>query len=310
MHAYRAHGLAIRSEVELPELAPGPAPADVVVRVGAIADSPPAGRPEDVVVRAIPGEICLRCPETGTFRLRGGREITVDAQPGADAALLRAYLLGPVLALLLHQRGFLVLHASGVAMDGGAVLFLGSSGCGKSTTVAALHARGHPVVADDVIAVDLAGPHAPVALPGFPQLRLWPDALASLGEAAEALPRIHARGAKRVRQLAAVVSAPCPLRHLYVLGDGDALRTEPLRGHAALFELVQHAYVAPVLAHLGSPAHLAQCARLAAAVPVERLVRPRSLARLDELAAFVEGGGRDRDHEPPPAPGPDARHPA
>src|SRR2546426_9378375 len=36
--------------------------------------------------------------------------------------------LGPVLAVLLHQRGRLVLHASGVALDGCAVAFLGGSG--------------------------------------------------------------------------------------------------------------------------------------------------------------------------------------
>lgn len=308
MHAYVAYGLGIRSELELPELTPGAAPVDVVVRRRPVAEVPPAGGPADALVRATRDEACLRWPEVGAFLVRGGREILLDPSPGADATLLRAYLLGPVLALLLHQRGLLVLHASGVAVDGAAVLFLGGSGRGKSTTVAVLHARGHPLLADDAIAVDLAAaPGAPAALPGFPQLKLWPDALASLGETPEALPRIHARAVKRARRLAGVAAGPRPLRRLYVLGDGDDLRIEPLHGHPAVFELVQHAYIAPALARLGSATHLAQCVRLAAAVPVHRLRRPRSLARLEELAAFVEADLRAAEGGPPPRARPDGQ---
>ena len=102
--------------------------------------------------------------------------------PRRAVDLLRLYLLGPALALLLHQRGFLVLHASAVSLDGGVVAFLGHSGHGKSTTAATLHARGAAIVADDVVAVDLGAPGGPAALPGFPLLKLWPDAVTALGE--------------------------------------------------------------------------------------------------------------------------------
>src|SRR3989454_2089338 len=59
-------------------------------------------------------------PYTTLFRSREGREIVVEPAPGVDAGTLRLFLLGPVRAVLLHQRGFLVLHASAVVLDGGA----------------------------------------------------------------------------------------------------------------------------------------------------------------------------------------------
>ena len=85
-----------------------------------------------------------------------------------------------------------------------------------------------------------------------------------------------------------MATSPRPLRRVYVLADAESLALEPLHGHAAVFELLQHAYVSPALEQLGSPRFLAQCARLAAAVPVRRLRRPRCLAALGDLAALIE----------------------
>jgi ABC-type glutathione transport system ATPase component len=75
----------------------------------------------------------------GAFLVRGGREIMIDAVPGVDARTLRLSLLGPALALVLHQRGRFVLHASTVAVAGSAIAFLGEKGWGKSTIAAALY---------------------------------------------------------------------------------------------------------------------------------------------------------------------------
>jgi hypothetical protein len=231
-------------------------------------------------------EARLHWPDVGAILVREGREIVLDPPPGAAADLLRLYLLGPVLGLLLHQRGLLVLHASAVALDGGVVAFLGQTGDGKSTTAAMLHARGCAVVADDVVAVDLGASGGPAALPGFPQLKLWPDAVTALGETPESLPRVHAGEDKRVRRVDAAGMASRPLRRLYVLTDAGSLDLEPLTGHAAVFELLQHSHAA--LEGLGPASCLTHCARLAAAVPVRRLRRPRCLAGLGELAALVE----------------------
>jgi serine kinase of HPr protein (carbohydrate metabolism regulator) len=55
--------------------------------------------------------------------------------------------------VLLQQRGRLVLHASAVTVDLGVVAFMGGPGWGKSTMAAAMYARGHSIVADDVTAV-------------------------------------------------------------------------------------------------------------------------------------------------------------
>lgn len=296
MFTYVAYGLGVRSAVELPELHPGSGPpdmspdvpADVDVGLGSVPDAPRDEAKNGGALRVTPEHACLYFRETAAIRVRAGREITVDAEPGADPAALRACVLGPALGLLLHQRGLLVLHASAVVLRGGVVAFLGRSGHGKSTTAATLHARGCGLIADDVVAVDLTAPGAPIVRPGYPQLKLWPDAVAALGGIPDALPRVLAREEKRARAVAHPGAASWALRRLYVLTDDETLALEPLAGHAAAFELLQHSYIAPALPRLGSSHDLAQCVRLAETVPVKRLRRPRSFAGLDRLAALVE----------------------
>src|SRR6266404_2379122 len=116
---YIAYGLVIASDIELPELIQVPdhesAPIDsrrhVTVRLGRVdrsAIDKPVGGP---LLWARRGDACLFYEETGALRIINGREIVVDLIEGADPRPVRLFLLGPALALLLHQRGLLVVHA-------------------------------------------------------------------------------------------------------------------------------------------------------------------------------------------------------
>ncbi len=288
----RAYGLTIRSAVPLPELTPADpaAPADLIIRFGAVPDLPPY---EGLSASAYPApdDIRLGFRDAGKYAMRGGREILLDPLPEADPRVLRLYLLGPALTLALHQRGWLVLHASAVAIGGRAVGFLGAPREGKSTLAAAVQQRGPDLVTDDVVAV--AVPTTPDGgplwvYPGFPQIKLWPEAVAGLGEDPAALPALRPNLSKLARRLSSGFNAaPLPLGRLYVLAEGPAVAVEPLDRQAQLVELVRHSYVVRALPRLDAPTHLRQCAAVLRAVPVARLARPRDLAQLAAVADAV-----------------------
>lgn len=288
----RAYGLTIRSAVPLPELTPAdPAdPADLTISFGPVPDLP-AYAGLGASAYPAPGEIHLGFRDAGKYAIRGGRAIVLEPLPEADARVLRLYLLGPALTLALHQRGWLVLHASAVAVGRRAVGFLGAPREGKSTMAAALHQRGPDLVADDVVAV--AVPPTPDGgplwvYPGFPQLKLWPEAVTGLGEDPAALPALRPDLSKLARRLSTGFSAaPLPLGRLYALATGPAVAIEPLDRQAQLLELVRHSYVARALPHLDAPTHLRQCAAVLQAVRVARLVRPRDLGQLAAVAEAV-----------------------
>jgi hypothetical protein len=93
-------------------------------------------------------------------------------------------------SVLCHQRGITPLHASAIDVADGCVAFVGGSGAGKSTLAAALAARGHQVVADDVCFLRLGERGEVQAWPGVVRMRLWQDSMAVLGLGGPGIERI------------------------------------------------------------------------------------------------------------------------
>lgn len=263
-------------------------------------DRTPSGAPDDAVLQwARRDDVCIRYAGGATFRIRDGRDIEFDPDDGADGRALRLLLLGPALAVLLHQRGLLVLHASAIALGESAAAFVGQKGEGKSTLAAALHARGHPLVADDLVPIQFDDPRAVRVRAGFPQLKLGPDVVRQLGEDPALLPRLHPDYEKRARRVDGLAPGPAlPLAGIYVLESSDEQAIVPLPAQERFVELVRHSYLAELLESTGEAAgHFKQVVSLASRVPVHRLRRPRDLATLPRIAQLVEEHERGRPHK-------------
>jgi hypothetical protein len=282
MYVYRAYELGIHSEIQLPELIAQEVPADVIVRWGKLAN--------DRTCKSNGGDYFLgEVPELGTFLVKAGREIVIDPLSGVDEAVLRTLILGPILCILLRQRGLLVLHASGFASNEGAVAFIGESGWGKSTLVEAFHACGYGVLTDDVMAIDIASDR-PHVLPGYPQVKLWDSAAKAIGHVPESLPLLHSQTQKRIHRLThSFHDISMPLQRIYVLDRGDRHAIMPLEAQAGFLELVRHSRAVSLLT---SPefqqTHFQQCVALAKSVPICRLQRQFSLAALPTLVKLIE----------------------
>ncbi|MDX1418888.1 MAG: hypothetical protein R3181_02880, partial [Rubricoccaceae bacterium] len=246
------------------------------------------------VVRVDEGGIYYFVEGVGGLLARDGREIVATPLPGRGEVGFHRLIAGIGLGLTLHQRGALTLHASAVSIGGGVAAFIGWKGMGKSTTAAAFYARGHRVVTDDLLVVRLEGEGASV-VPGFPSLKLWPEAAAAaLGDDPESLPRLFPDADKRARSTQSDFDgAPLPLRVIYVLDfaePAEGLAIEPVPLREACIELVRHAFALRILGDEGETADLfRQRAQLARRVPVRRLSRRLDLSDLSEIVRRVEG---------------------
>lgn len=295
MYSYVAYGLGIHCAFPLPELVVVDRnEADVNISLGKIGRSIPERDHRESYFQMTPEEAYLFWKQVGEFLALNGNEIIVDPSPGVAEQLIRLPLLGMVLGAVLQQRRFLALHASAVAVNGDAVAFLGRKGRGKSTIAAALYTRGHNLVADDLVAVDFDRLDSPIVLPGFPQLKLMPEAAATvLGNNLENLPRLATGFEKRgFQDFSAFCPGPLPLRRIYLLCDHHVQRIERVQRQEALVNLVSQSYTARVFRQFlqGSEArlHFLQCSELATKVPVSVLKRPNSLSLLPDLAQLVE----------------------
>lgn len=157
------------------------------------------------------------------FHLRPDRIVAHVVDP-RHAYLLEIALFGLVMSLWLEMRGRLTLHASTVVVDRSAVAFAGSRGSGKSSTAAVMVAAGHPLLADDLLAVDVTDGGA-VAYPGYPQVRMWPEQAEHFTGHRDH-PRFHPRHDKRRVVLGggfgSFHGSPTPLRRIYLPHRADS----------------------------------------------------------------------------------------
>ncbi len=101
-------------------------------------------------------------------------------RPGIPEFTGRHLLLNQVLPLVLSRLGRLVLHAGAVAIGGEVFAFIGPTGSGKSTLVAACADAGADVVADDSVVISRDGDRW-MAWPSYPAIRLWASAADLIG---------------------------------------------------------------------------------------------------------------------------------
>ena len=260
---YRLHGVTVMSELALPGVRKCSSPDQIAIEVaGPPHASPidafhywrlkgmPRSRPWLSIARAEGGYL-LRFPELADFDVSaGGDRIVCRPRPRLAASTLVHLLLDQVLPLALSRRGQLVLHASAVHIPRlGAVAFVGSTGSGKSTLAAALGLGGCQVITDDCLAIDVGVP--PLALPGYPGLRLWRDAARSLQiERHTDGPVAHYTSKRRFqRDAVRFRSATSPLAAVFVLGrrrTSGATRAHPLASRDGLMALASFVHVLDV----------------------------------------------------------------
>lgn len=274
---FSLYGLAIQSAIDLPWAGRSDASVpDVVIRRGTLKGGEVAN--PEFVQFAVAG--------LAAYRITGGREIVVDAAPGAADADVRLYLTGSAMGVLLHQRGLLVLHANAIAIDGGAILFAGPSGAGKSSLAAWFAGQGHGVFADDVC--PLAVGEGPImALPGIARIRLDPVAGGHLGAiGADGAPCARS-GKYEVAIGARHQPSPLPVRAIYTLAEPESaapLAISRLDGLGAIDALITNTYRGFALPALGaSRRHLAQCLRVTSEVPVFAVAREKDWDRFDAV---------------------------
>jgi hypothetical protein len=283
---YRAFGLEIRSEIDLPELVhvASNAVVDTEVLLGSVEGPLPVNEPR--VVRFERPGAYLAWSNIGRFRVEGTR-IIVDPLTD-DPRAIRFALLGPVLAAMLQLRGIPLLHGSAVAIEDQAIAFIGRKRAGKSTTAAAFVAAGGRMLSDDILPLSRDGADLSLT-PGFPALKLEPTVHRAL---LRDLPIVGGEGMglndKVLVSDGTASSANLPIRAMFVL-DPDA-PAEPVRllPAAALRELLQHGYALKfadgALSDGQAPALFETCARLAGESLVFRAGPFNDLAALPDHA--------------------------
>ena len=296
MFSYHAYGLKIRSDLPLPllrsddgDVGNHPTISENVfihLQHDSRKHTDPPGN-ENAYWEISRENAALMIKGIGTFHIRQGRDITIHPAAHFDEQMIQIIIINSLLAIVLFQRKMLVFHASSVRIDGSAVAFLGTSGAGKSLIAAALCARGHSLVTDDVAPVRLL-PKPPHVYPGYPMIKMKPNESAMLGFPKRSSKPLHEKeqryGCSVPKRFTIL---PCPLRHIFVLAVGEGRMIQRLSPREAFMELIPHSpptiwYLLPdqlIFSGLGE---------LIENVPVSKVTREDCLDALPEHASMIE----------------------
>lgn len=213
------------------------------------------------------GKCVLALPPSGEFVLDPESPRVSVLPEGDDEELLEHRIASAAICTLLAMRGDVVLHASAIATDDGAVIFCGPTKRGKSTLVRTLGGLGHPVLGEDGIAIEPG--QEPIAFPGARGVRIRSDARpGAIEPAPDPGPR---------------EPGPGQVRAIVLLGErSEKMEVRRLEAATALARLT------PNLIHSGSRAAIgrafAALARLLGSIPVFQASFPDDIGRLPESA--------------------------
>lgn len=293
---YLAFGLTIKTAVNFTGiLQPSAAPPDVCIDEGIVLEK--AGQQTRLQRRGIRARfgktetgVVLNWEGVGKFNVSGGSRI-VYQNLGADESTLRLFLLSEVLGIILYQRGLFLLHASAVMVNNEALVFMGVPGAGKSTTATAFGKVGHPVLTDDLVAIQFID-SKPYVIPAFSQYKVWRNALNGLHiNSSDLEPSFEGADKFLITQpLETFPQKPVPLRRITILQTPQArIKEERIKPLRAPVELLKHF---PLPIQLLTPdylqQHFGQSLQIAQTKPIQFVKRPSDF---ESLEGFVRDSG-------------------
>ena len=283
MYLCKAYGLNIVSE--MPLLADNiidkdSSDYDVIITLGKADDYLENNERGTQLLGIIPGI-------AHTF-ISNGRRIVLEPFIGISQESIRNCILGSAMSVLLQQRGFLVLHASSVTIDGVAVGFLGHSGAGKSTICSAFQARGYKFLTDDAMALRINSQVVEV-IPSIPEIKLRDDSALATNLSGGSLSPLHPVTKKKIHLVSQGFDRfAAPLKQIYVLEQGKENYIEPLGVQAGFVELIRHTRSATTLKNQNlDKVHFDRCALLSNNVPIFKLVRKFELSELNSIVDLL-----------------------
>jgi len=282
MYKYKAFGLTISSEMELPELIPNEEGVDVHIHYKKlnIPEEKPLVEGNNFIVTK--EGVFLFWDDVGKIFVQNGNYILVDPIPDIDVNLLRLNILGVSFGVLLHQRGFLVLHASSVSINGQGVAFIGNSGLGKSTIAFSLVQNGHSIISDDVLPIKIDDESIEI-YPGFPALKLSKDVLSSKNLKTNPDFQKYFYPFKN-----GFLNSPLKLKQIFLLEHGNTMSFSKVNKREALISLIKNSYCIKIFKENEKKQNLIQCAGLTKKIPITRLEYYKSLHELTKLSKIIE----------------------
>lgn len=230
--------------------------------------------------------------KVGRYLIIGGQKIIADCTNGIYLDF-HSYLNSLAFTSLLFQKGLFVLHAAAIVTAQGAVLLMGNSGAGKTTTMAAFLKKGYSVLSEDTVVIRRSKENYEV-LPSIPYFKLMKNTADFLGYNWQRLPLLYADAYKKAVFLGKKYQkTPVSLSKIYLLkpdNQTSLLDFQPMDDFQQKFETLAFNINYPQLfeGYDLDEHYTSMAIELAEQIPFYEVKRPTKGNTLDELTQLIE----------------------
>ena len=288
---YRAFGLNIQSDFEIPEMqSVDHVHTDVSVVMAEVPGKIDNPVREGVRFQLTDNEFLLNVDNVASYYVADGNSIRVEKRNGSTLQEMRLFLLGVVFGALLHQRGMVPFHASALkrSHEAGFLIF-GRSGIGKSTLTAHLLKQGYNLLSDDISVVKQKNSQV-YGYPSYPFIKLWKDVMDHVNFTAETGTRLRDPLEKYgYRMEENFQGEPAPLNQVFILHvhNKDQYKVEELKGIEKFNALKNQTFRFQFVTEKNRSAHFAVVNQLAQSTSVYNVTRPQAPMDTEKLHQVI-----------------------
>lgn len=290
---YLAYGLTITSDLQINELLEVEKcnDTDVKIKIGKVPERMKFPIEETDWYQAKEDELIFTAPNVAKYYVHHGREIIIEPLTEEKSLAIRVYLLGTAFGAILLQRGRVPFHGGGLSINNKGIIITGESGAGKSTVTNALMRKGHDMVTDDVVALEIDGDNKLLIYPSYPKQKLWNDSAKHMEIDINQLSKIDGVNDKYYVPVEKFCYQPTELKAVFELKPirCQEVFVEELTGREQLEVLLNHTYRSIFIQPFGlMKAHFLQCVEMTKMIKVYRLYRPENEFTMEEQVKSIE----------------------
>ena len=294
-HYYRVYGLNIESTIEIPEfeLIDSDCNIDVKLSFGVVK--------EDIIEKITQGYVAnyekkdmwFYVENVAIFHIYNGNTVIVEPMGDKNNKMIKLYIMGSVMGMILLQKNRVAIHGGGIVVDGKGCIFTGQKGAGKSTITTALRKKGYKFIADDVCSINMGDVNT--ISHGFGYQKLCEDAMGKLGYNIDDYEPF--RGDLDINKY--IVPAfdeftkeEVPLEAIFELsvGDVEKVEIEEVLGASKINKILENIFRIEILKFAGGidPSYFKKCLNIAKNTRLYKITRPKNVFSVEDQIHFVK----------------------
>lgn len=293
-YLYRVYGLNIESEIKIPELSKldKDSNIDVKINYGTVSDEIKDLIKMGYMANYQKQDMWFNIPDLAIYHITNGNQVIIEPYENADNQLIKVYILGSVLGMVLLQNNIVAIHGGGIVIDNKGYIFTGDKGAGKSTLTTALRQRGYNFVADDVCSIkqgEINKIH-----PGFGYQKLCDDTMMKLGYNPDEYEPFRSDFNIKyiVPALDAFVDYEVPLEAVFeiTVSDVENVEIKEITGIEKIQRLIKNIFRIEMLHYSGGigSEYFKKCADIAKGIKYYNIIRPKDVFSVNEQIEVIE----------------------